>query len=173
MIGRPANERTFGVGANPDEVIVGVGELAVATHPQLLVTQALGSCVGVCLWDPRSRIGGMAHVMLPSAPASFSGRAHRFADLAIPALLERMRSMGARESGLVAKLAGGSAMFKGESGIDTIGGRNVEAVKRQLALHGIKIKASDTGGSHARTIELLLDTGVLLVRSYTFGMREI
>jgi chemotaxis protein CheD len=166
--------RSIEIGSNPDGIIVGVGEYAVAARPQTLITQALGSCVGVCLWDPRLRIGGMAHVMLPSAPASgYSGRPHRFADLAIPAMVEKLAAMGAKPRGLVAKIAGGSAMFKGDSGIDTIGGRNVEAVRTQLDNYGIKVKAADTGVSHARTIELMLDTGVLLVRSYTFGMREI
>lgn len=174
MIGRAAVQGGIELGANPNEIIVGVGEYAVAAHPAVLITQALGSCVGVCLWDPRLRIGGMAHVMLPSAPASgFSGRPHRFADLAIPAMVSRMAELGCKERGLIAKLAGGSAMFKGESGIDTIGGRNVAAVTAQLERYGIKSKASDTGGSHARTIELRLDTGTLLVRSYTFGIREI
>lgn len=166
--------RGIEIGSNPDGIIVGVGEYAVASRPQTLITQALGSCVGVCLWDPRLRVGGMAHVMLPSAPASgYSGRPHRFADLAVPAMVEKLAAMGCKPRGLVAKLAGGSAMFKGESGIDSIGGRNVEAVRAQLDKYGIKVKAADTGGSHARTIELILETGVLLVRSYTFGMREI
>jgi len=162
------------MGLDPDHVVVGVGESAVGRHPDVLVTQALGSCVGVCLWDPRTRIGGMAHVMLPSAPASgFSGRPHRFASIAVPELVEAMVALGANRRGLVAKLAGGSAMFKGDSGIDSIGGRNVAAVRMQLAAQGITVGAADTGGSHARTIELHLDTGVLVVRSYTFGIREI
>lgn len=167
-------QRTFDIGANPNHVIVGVGESAVGRHPEILVTQALGSCVGVCLWDPRLKIGGMAHVMLPSAPASgFSGRPHRFADIAVPELVKGIVALGPSTRGLIAKLAGGSAMFKGESGIDTIGGRNLAAVRAQLAAYGIKVTAADTGGSHARTIELHLDTGALLVRSYTFGIREI
>jgi chemotaxis protein CheD len=54
-------------------IVVGVGELAIAEHPQVLVTQALGSCVGVVLWDPVRRAGGMAHIMLP-APGEAAGR---------------------------------------------------------------------------------------------------
>jgi chemotaxis protein CheD len=167
-------QRAFDIGSNPNHVIVGVGESATGRHPEILVTQALGSCVGVCLWDPRLKVGGMAHVMLPSAPASgFSGRPHRFADIAVPELVQALVALGSSTRVLVAKIAGGSAMFKGESGIDTIGGRNVAAVKAQLAAYGMKVAAADTGGSHARTIELHLDTGALLVRSYTFGIREI
>jgi chemotaxis protein CheD len=155
-------------------VIVGVGEIACAREPELLITQALGSCIGLTLWDVRTHLGGMAHVMLPAAPGDdFSGRRHRFADIAVPALVELMVENGAGRHRMVAKIAGGAAMFKGDSGLDTIGGRNAAAVLEQLEKCGIPVSAADTGGSHARTIELHLETGILLVRSYSFGMREI
>lgn len=159
---------------DPGHVIVGVGEIACANEPEILVTQALGSCIGLTLWDPRLHIGGMAHVMLPASPGDdFSGRRHRFADLAVPELVEMMVDAGAGRHRMVAKIAGGAAMFKGDSGLDTIGGRNAAAVLEQLGKCGLSVKAADTGGSHARTIELHLDTGILLIRSYSFGMREI
>jgi chemotaxis protein CheD len=162
------------IGADPNHVIVGVGEIASAKTPEVLITQALGSCVGVTLWDPLLHVGGMAHVMLPLAPANgFSGRPHRFADIAIPGLVEQMTALGANRHRIAVKIAGGSAMFKGDSGIDSIGGRNVAAVIEQLERCGLRVSAADTGGSHARTIELHLDTGILFVRSYIYGMREI
>lgn len=159
---------------DPNHVIVGVGEIACAQEPQVLITQALGSCIGLTLWDPRMHIGGMAHVMLPAAPVGdFSGRRHRFADLAVPDLVDAMLALGAGKHRMIAKIAGGSAMFKGDSGLDSIGGRNAAAVLEQLGKCGLSVQAADTGGSHARTIELHLGTGSLLVRSYSFGMREI
>jgi chemotaxis protein CheD len=159
---------------DPRLVLVGVGELACAREPSVLVTQALGSCIGLALWDPRLRIGGMAHVMLPASPdGELTGRRHRFADLAVPELIEQMVAMGAGRHRMFAKIAGGSSMFKGDSGMDSIGGRNAVAVIEQLERAGLAVCASDTGGSHARTIELHLDTGTLMVRSYSFGMREI
>jgi len=162
------------IGADPNHVLVGVGESACAHEPELLLTQALGSCVGLTLWDPRLRIAGMAHVMLPAAPSGgYTGRPHRFADVAIPELIEQLVVLGAGRHRLVAKIAGGSAMFKGDSGIDSIGGRNVAAVIEQLDKAGLRVSAADTGGSHARTIELHLDTGTLLVRSYIYGIREL
>jgi chemotaxis protein CheD len=162
------------VGTDPSHVIVGVGEIACAHEPEVLITQALGSCIGLTLWDPRIHLGGMAHVMLPASPGDdFTGRRHRFADLAVPELVEMMVGLGAGRHRMIAKIAGGSAMFKGDSGLDTIGGRNAAAVLEQLEKCGLSVRAADTGGSHARTIELHLDTGVLLVRSYSFGMREI
>lgn len=155
-------------------VLVGVGELACARMPDILVTQALGSCIGLTLWDPRTRLGGMAHVMLPAASDGAGvGRPYRFADVAVPELIERMVAMGAGRHRMFAKIAGGSAMFSGDSGMDSIGGRNAAAVIEQLERNGLSVCSADTGGSHARTIELHLDTGVLVVRSYSFGMREI
>jgi chemotaxis protein CheD len=162
------------LGQDPNHVIVGVGEIAYAQEPRVLITQALGSCIGVALWDPRSHLGGMAHVMLPTSPGNgFTGRRHRFADLAVPELIDQMVEAGAGRHRLIAKVAGGASMFKGESGLDSIGGRNAAAVLEQLERCGLAVRAADTGGSHARTIELHLDSGVLLVRSYSFGMREI
>ncbi len=64
-------------------------------------------------------------------------------------------------------------MFRGDSPIASIGQRNVEEVRKQLVLQGVIVQAEDTGGSHARTIELHLDTGILLVRSYLYGIREL
>jgi chemotaxis protein CheD len=112
--------------------------------------------------------------MLPAAPSGdVSGRRYRFADLAVPELVDEMLKLGAGRHRMIAKIAGGSAMFKGDAGMDSIGGRNAAAVIEQLEKCGLSVRAADTGGSHARTIELHLDTGILLVRSYTFGMREI
>jgi chemotaxis protein CheD len=161
-------------GVDSGHIVVGVGELACAREPEILVTQALGSCIGLTLWDPRTHVGGMAHVMLPNSPdGEFTGRRYRFANLAVPELIEEMVALGAGRHRMFAKIAGGSAMFKGDSGMDSIGGRNAAAVIELLEDQGLAVCASDTGGSHARTIELHLDTGILIVRSYSFGMREI
>jgi chemotaxis protein CheD len=156
-------------------VIVGVGELGLAEYPHVLVTQALGSCVGLALWDSMRRAGGMAHVMLPELgdSARGDGNIHRFASQAVPTLIDKLADAGSPKRRLVAKLAGGAAMFGGDSGLPRIGDRNVAEVKQQLANAGIPVRGEDTGGSHARTIELHLDTGILLVRSYVYGVREI
>lgn len=159
--------------ADEDAVFVGTGEFAVATHPKVLVTPALGSCIGVTLYDPFRHMGGLAHVMLPSpADTVTTGSLCRFASHAVPALAERLSEGGARHR-LVAKLTGGASMFKGDTHFAGIGDRNAEEVRRQLALLRIPVLAEDTGGSHARTVELHLDTGLVLVRSYLYGMKEL
>jgi chemotaxis protein CheD len=138
------------------------------------MTPALGSCVGVTLWDPAKERGAMAHVMLPSpGDSAMHGESTRFAAIAVPMLVDKLVRLGSPVKRLEAKLAGGSAMFRGDSSMASIGQRNVAEVKAQLSRYGIRPVAEDTGGSHARTIELHLDTGLLLVRSYLYGMREL
>ena len=155
-------------------VSVGVGELAVAIHPNILTTQALGSCVGIALWDPSRQAGGMAHVMLPSSDDTrMAGKMDRFATHAIPALVAMLEAEGSSHRRLIAKIAGGAAMFKGDSMLAGIGARNITEVHKQLQLAGISLNAEDTGGDYARTIELHLDTGILRVRSYQYGIRSL
>jgi chemotaxis protein CheD len=155
-------------------ILVGVGEIAVAEYPNVLVTQALGSCVGLTLWDPIRRAGGMAHIMLPThADTVMTGHRFRFATSAIPALVDMLADAGSPKRRLVAKIAGGAAMFGADAGSASIGARNVAQTRLELHDLGIPLRAEDTGGGHARTIELHVDTGILLVRSYVFGLREI
>ncbi|MBN1192456.1 MAG: chemotaxis protein CheD [Coriobacteriia bacterium] len=161
--------------AQPDEntVLVATGEIAVAERPKILVTPALGSCVGVTLWDAFAHRGGMGHIMLPSPTNThMEGLVDRFATVAIPKIAEELLS-GSRTRRLVAKIAGGSVMFGGESGAMSVGERNVLEVKRQLALLRIPLVAEDTGGAHARTMELHLDTGLVVVRSYRYGIKDL
>ncbi len=109
--------------ADPDEntVLVATGEIAVAEHPKVIVTPALGSCVGVTLWDAFARRGGMAHVMLPTpGETRLDGLVNRFASIAIPALAAEV-TQGSVIRRLVAKMAGGSAMFGSENGAPSIG----------------------------------------------------
>jgi len=161
--------------AQPDEntILIVTGELAVGEHPQVLVTPALGSCVGITLWDAFARRGGMAHVMLPTPnDTRVDGIVDRFASIAIPKLAELV-AKGTNTRRLVAKIAGGATMFGNENDVASIGTRNIVEVKRQLALLRIPLVAEDTGGAHARTIELHLDTGLVVVRSYRYGIKDL
>ena len=156
-----------------DVIHVGTGEYAIAEHPTLLMTPALGSCVGVAVWDAFRQRGGLAHVMLPTpSEATAGGNRDRFASVAIPKMVEEVAD-GAMPRRLVAKIAGGAAMFRADSKLSSIGERNLDEVRHQLNLLRIPILAEDTGGSHARTVELRLDTGLLVVRSYMYGIREL
>lgn len=158
---------------NANVIHVGTGEFAVAEHPAILMTPALGSCVGVAVWDAVRHRGGLAHVMLPApSEATADGNRDRFACVAIPHMIDAV-AQGAAQPRLVAKIVGGAAMFKANSNPSNVGERNLDEVRNQLRLLRIPILAEDTGGNHARTVELRLDTGVLVVRSYIYGIEEL
>lgn len=155
-------------------VEVGVGDVCVADHPKYLMTAALGSCVGVAIHDPLLKRGALAHVMLPTPIESgMHANETRFASVALPRMVDEIIRSGSLKRRLVAKIAGGSAMFRGDTSLASIGRRNVEEVKRQLELLGIRLIAEDTGESHARTVEFHLDTGDFMVRSYVYGIRKL
>ncbi|MFB9273587.1 chemotaxis protein CheD [Cohnella cellulosilytica] len=157
---------------------VGMADLNVADGGAVLKTTGLGSCVGLTLFDPDLRIGGMAHIMLPSSDiARGEGQLNiaKYADTAVPELVRRLASRGAAIHRLVAKMAGGAQMFAFMGGTDTmrIGPRNVEATKQVLDRFSIRIVAEDTGGSYGRTVELYSHSGVFLIRSVQHGVKEI
>jgi len=156
---------------------VGMADLNVATGTGVLKTTGLGSCVGVTIYDPKAKVAGMAHVMLPSSDIAKEGNLNiaKYADTAIPEMVKRMLDLGAVNSRLVAKMAGGAQMFAFSTTSDTmrIGPRNVESCKEQLKLFSIPVLAEDTGGNFGRTIEFHTDTGVLVLRTVQQGVKEL
>lgn len=155
---------------------VGMADLNVALHPDALQTCGLGSCVGVCLWDPMTKAGGMAHVMLPSSSlGKRGGNEAKFADTAVPLLIREMVKLGAEKSRLVAKIAGGAQMFSFYSANDImkIGERNAESVKKCLQAERIRLLAEDIGGNYGRTIEFYTENGQLYVRTINLGEKYI
>ncbi|ADO56087.1 chemotaxis protein CheD [Paenibacillus jamilae] len=156
---------------------VGMADLNVTSNPNSIRTTGLGSCVGLTLYDPHLKLAGMAHVMLPSSDIAREGQLNiaKYADTALPELLERMLKLGAERRRLIAKMAGGAQMFAFAGSGDTmrIGPRNVESCKEMLVDLGIPLIAEDTGGNYGRTIELNSETGVLNIRSVQKGVKEL
>ncbi|HWI54978.1 MAG TPA: chemotaxis protein CheD [Desulfobacteria bacterium] len=154
---------------------VGMADLNIAKAPDILQTCGLGSCVGICLWDSIAKMAGMAHIMLPSSSIGKMGNDAKFADTAIPFLIDKMKKSGADVNRLVAKIAGGSQMFSFSNSSDVmkIGERNTEAVKLYLKNARIRLLAEDTGGSYGRTIEFHSDTGSLYIRTVSLGEKYI
>jgi chemotaxis protein CheD len=156
---------------------VGMADLNVACFPDAIRTTGLGSCVGLTMYDSQLKIAGMAHVMLPSSDIAREGQFNiaKYADTALPELLDRMLQLGAARSRIVAKMAGGAQMFAFAGGGDTmrIGPRNVESCRAMLMELGIPLIAEDTGGNVGRTIELDCLTGVLSIRSVQKGVKEL
>lgn len=149
-------------------LVVGLGEVRVTSDPQaVLACLGLGSCVGVCAYDPVAKVGGMAHIMLPSSIHHAGRSSDKYADLGVPALVRKMTGFGASKSRIIAKIAGGSQMSlaPGMGSIFKIGESNIAAVKDALAELGITLRHSDTGGNHGRTLRLHLDSGRIVSSS--------
>jgi chemotaxis protein CheD len=151
-----------------EPIKVGMAEMQTALNPDRLITIGLGSCVGVCLWDPISKIGGMVHVMLPDSTQSrnLQNKA-KYADSGIIDLIEKMIKIGSRRTRLIAKIAGGAQMFSfsQKNELLRIGDRNIKAVKKVLSAEDIKIVAEDTGGTYGRTIVFSTMDAQLLIRA--------
>lgn len=157
------------------EVVVEMADFAVASGDSVLVTAGLGSCVAVALHDPTTGIAGLAHVLLPSSgigPPPM--RPAKYADSAVPILVEEMRRRGATGP-LVARLAGGAKMFAAlfSSGGINMGERNLRATRAALYKLGIPVVAQDVGGEHGRSVRIVAATGVTTVRSIAGGDREL
>jgi chemotaxis protein CheD len=156
---------------------VGMAEYKAAKSPASLITLGLGSCVGVVLYDNFSKVGGLAHVMLPDSNMSSKKDYNpgKFADTAIDALIQDMLRLGVKRSNIVSKIAGGAQMFqiKSENNIMQIGKRNVEAVKTKLSRLSISILAEDVEGNYGRTIEFFCETGELTIKTIGHGVRII
>ncbi|MCL2002457.1 MAG: chemotaxis protein CheD [Oscillospiraceae bacterium] len=153
---------------------VGIADLNAVKAPDILVTYALGSCVGICLYDVATRIAGLAHIMLPtssSAGQGVLGQPYRFADSGIPLLVKKMEQMGSNRLRMKAKIAGGAKMFAatGNTTISNIGLRNIIAVKATLATLKIPILAEDTGKDFGRTVFFQSEDGKMIVKSATKG----
>ena len=155
---------------------VGMADLNTCKSPDVITTLGLGSCIGLTLYDPVTKIGGMVHYMLPD---STQVRNHeniaKFADTGIEELLKRVIAAGANKTRLVAKIAGGAQMFEttGVSSIGNIGARNAEAAKQILKQKGIRLVAEDTGLNYGRTVELHCETGEFYIKSVGKAIKVI
>lgn len=144
-----------------EKLIIGIGEFKVAKNPTTLVTLGLGSCVGVCIRDKKTHLGGMIHVMLPEARDQI-GNQSKYARPGIKMMVDEMINKGANQRDLEAKISGGASMFE-TKGFD-IGRKNVEKIKEVLDDLGIKLISEDTGGKRARSIDFKIETGELFVK---------
>jgi len=155
---------------------VEIADKKVARSPTELVSIGLGSCVGICLYDPVTKIGGLAHIMLPDSTQSRqSMNKAKFADTAVPALLADMIKLGAIKIRIVAKIAGGAQMFSFSNNSDymRIGERNVKATIEALEKAKVPLLAKDTGKNYGRSIRFCTQTGELYIKTIIYGEKII
>ena len=157
-------------------VIVGMADLNVAKSPGSITTLGLGSCVGIVLYDNVTKIGGMAHVMLPdSTQIRNNANVAKFVDTGIVTLIAKMKAIGAQPANLKAKLAGGAQMFALNTTNENmkIGDRNIEASIKLLGALNIPIVSKDVGLNYGRTITLHTDDGRLEIKTIENGIKTI
>lgn len=153
--------------------IVGIGEKQIANYPNKLQALGLGSCIGLSLYDPVTRIGGLAHIMLPNSNSNKSDMRGKYADTATNDLYEEMLKCKVKKENLVAKIVGGASMFNLQNDTLKIGEKNIHATKDALKKLGIPIISEDVGGSIGRTIILHTATGDVEIRSVNRESRKV
>lgn len=156
-------------------VNIGIADLNVVKSPEVLATYALGSCIGICLYDAELKIAGLAHIMLPWSKdaGAAADNMRRYADTGITELIQKMVTMGAKKYRLTAKIAGGAQMFSSNSAVFNIGERNIEAVKKVLATYNIPIVAEETGLNFGRTVFFYSEDGIMEVKAATRPTKRV
>ena len=146
--------------------------MKIARGAGVLITYALGSCIGLCFQDPALRLGALLHVMLPMNLEAGRKNAFKYADTGIRETVRQMTAQGALKSRITVKIAGGAKMFEVSGGsLGNIGQRNIESVHTILRQEGIRLIAEDVGGTVARTLLFDVASGQGCIRSY--GRQDI
>lgn len=152
-------------------IMLGVGEFGASASPEAVVkTLALGSCISVCMLDRKTKCIGMAHVALPDSsisPERAKERPGHFADTAIPALMQQMKSISgslSRGAGLIVKLAGGANVADPNNTFN-IGKRNALAIRKALWKYGLGAVSEDVGGNFSRSVAIYQSTGTVVLSS--------
>lgn len=157
------------------EIKVGIADMNTASSPDKIITVGLGSCIGIVIYDKTKGLGGLAHIMLPDS-TQFNNVTNplKFADLAVPMLIDKLERMGAVKRNMKAKIAGGASMFNfsDKSMIMDIGNRNGIAVKVALKKWSIPIIAEDVGGNKGRTMILNTTDGIVQIKTVGMGVKE-
>ena len=147
--------------------VVEVGDMKVGGREDLLLTLALGSCLGLMVYDPAVQVGGILHAMLPLStinPEKAQSNPFMFVDTGVPALFKALYDLGAQKTRMIVKAAGcGNPLGKNE--MFKIGERNYTVLKKLLWKNNILLESEDVGGSASRTVYLELSTGQTIINS--------
>lgn len=148
-------------------ITVSIADMKVSDDPEVtLVTHSLGSCIGLAVYDPVVKVGGMLHYMLPDSELD-TRKAKKsplmFADTSIPILFKSCYKLGAVKSRMIVKVAGGSQVMDA-SGVFNIGKRNYAALRKIFWRNKVLINGEDIGGTVNRTMRLSIATGELSLK---------
>ena len=137
---------------NGQTAMIGIGEYRVGSFP--MMTIGLGSCIGLTLYDPNLKIGAMVHIMLPESSGRMD-RPGKYADTAVPLLVNELKALGCKNRSILAKMIGGACMFEYFGTNLNIGERNAEKVRIKLKEHNIQLAGEDVGGKIGRSVTFL------------------
>jgi chemotaxis protein CheD len=147
--------------------VIGVGDMKCGGEKDLLVTYALGSCLGLMVYDPAAKIGGLLHAMLPLSkinPGKAKANPFMFVDTGVPELFKAIYDKGGEKKRLIVKAAGCGNPI-GDCEIFKIGDRNLTVLKKFLWKNNVLLASEDTGGTDARTVQLDLASCQTIVSS--------
>jgi len=158
------------------DLIVGISDIKVSNSlDDVIITYALGSCIGISVYDPVATVGGLLHYMLPDSTLDEKKAKENpamFADTGIPTLFKACYRLGAEKRRMIVKAAGGASILD-DTNFFRIGQKNIMAMRKIFWKNNVMITGEDTGANHNRTVRLEMATGKTLVRSSGGEMKEI
>jgi chemotaxis protein CheD len=158
------------------DIVVGISDLKVSNNiNDVLVTYALGSCVGVTVYDPVVKVGGLLHFMLPESSLDIRKAGENpamFADTGIPLLFKTCYELGAKKKWMIVKVAGGASILD-DVNFFRIGQKNITAMKKLFWKNNVFIEGEDTGSNCNRTFSMHISTGKVFVRTAHNGTKEL
>ncbi len=145
--------------------VIDVGDMKVGRNGDTLVTHALGSCLGLMVYDPVAKVGGLLHAMLPLSKINqqkASSNPFMFVDIGVPALFKTLYDLGGQKKQMIVKAAGcGNPL--GNDEMFKIGERNYTILKKLLWKNDVLLAANDVGGTDSRTVHFSLSTGQIII----------
>ncbi|MGP1589037.1 chemotaxis protein CheD [Oribacterium sp. oral taxon 102] len=147
---------------------VGIGDMKLTRGEGCIITYALGSCIGISIYDPYIKLGSLLHIMLPERVNQSDMNLYKYADTGLRETIRKLSAFGAVKARSEVKIAGGAKMFEisGNQSFGNIGERNAAMVRKLLREEGLRLIAEDTGANYARTMSLNVATGDVLIRTY-------
>jgi chemotaxis protein CheD len=158
------------------KIIVGIADMKVTDdHTASLITYSLGSCIGVALYDPAVKVGGLLHFMLPESKIDVSKAQKNpwmFADTGVPLFFKEAYKLGAEKRRLQVKVAGGAQILD-DQGLFNIGKRNYAAVRKLFWMNNVLVSGEEVGGEVNRTVTIELGSGKVWIKTSGEGVKEL
>ena len=158
------------------DLVVGVGDMKVSNDPEVvLVTYSLSSCIGLSIYDPVAKVGGVLHYMLPDSSLNRSKakkNPYMFGDTGIPLLFKETYKFGAKKNRLKVTVAGGAQILD-QKGLFNIGKRNHTILRKMLWKNNVMIDYEEVGGNVSRTLRLEIKGGQAWLKTSGMGLKKI